>query len=152
MVRIMSSSRKLTKSYGMATTKIVAAVAILGIIVVFSVAIGLKATEPPLRLEENLWFKFSPKENVNITSMLATVYIYDLNFTLIEQFLLLNTTSWQSSENLYMPGLDVVIFIDFWDIAASVDNVIYRIGRSPIVLPFDHLMVTILSDWSEPMF
>ena len=148
----MSSQRKITKGYGMVTTKIVAAVAILGIFVIITVAVTLKATEPVVDDRELLWFKFNPQENM--TSMLATVYVYalDTNYTLLEQFVLVNTTEWQSSNSSYEPGLDVIIFIDFWDIDDNAGNIEYRIGRSPIHVQLDQIIITILSDWKEPAF
>jgi len=140
----------LTKSYGQAGTKIIGAVAIFGIVLVFGVAVAFKATETPIDRIEFVWVRFEPE--VNMTSMLATAYIYSDNLTLLEQFLLLNQTSWQSSNFEYRQGLDILIFIDFWDMENSVSNVAYRIGRSPILIDLGVMIITVVSDWSEPVF
>jgi hypothetical protein len=152
MVKIMSSQRKLKKGYGKAGTKIVAAVAIFGIILVFSVALGMKALEPIPEQDEYLWFKVTAQENITV-SMLATAYVYSVNYTLLEQFLLLNTTGWQRSNDIYLVGANVLIFVDFWDIEASISDVVYRIGRSPLLIfSLEEVEINIISDWSEPLF
>jgi hypothetical protein len=137
----------------MAGTKIVAAVAIFGILVVFSVAIVMNITEPAPRHDENLWFKITPRENVSVPSMLATVYVYSVNYTLLEQFLLLNRTVWQSNEIQYPVGKNVLLFIDFWDLNISITDVLFKIGVSFMTThSFAEIELNIISDWSEPEF
>jgi hypothetical protein len=85
--------------------------------------------------------------------MLATAYVYSVNYTLLEQFLLLNTTGWQRSNDIYLVGANVLIFVDFWDIEASISDVVYRIGRSPLLIfSLEEVEINIISDWSEPLF
>jgi hypothetical protein len=147
MVRM--SSRLRTSGYQSITTKIIAMVALFAIIVAFSVVLVMRANES-ISETEYIWLKVEPNEaGLDVT---GDVYIYDDNNSLLEHFLLLNTTGWQHGELRYDVPTYIRVYVTFWYLEDKVSNVMYLVGRSPIVVTLDNIKLTIISDWEEPTF
>jgi len=145
------SDRMRTTGYQSVTTKIVAMVAIFAIVVALGVMVIYRANETINTPDsEYLWFEVEPIEaGFDIT---GDVFIYDENGTLLEHFMLLNETGWQCGDQLYDVRTYVRIYITFWAFDDKVNNVMYLIGRSPVQISLDNMIITLVSDWESPTF
>lgn len=146
------SSRLRTSGYQSMTSKIIAMVALFAIIVAFSVVLVMRANESMNPTEqEYLWFKVETNYATDLDTT-GDVFIYDVDTLPLEHFLLVNGTEWQKSGLLYDVKMYVRMNITFWNTVDKVDNVMYLIGRSPVVVSLVDVTVTIVSDWEVPGF
>jgi len=146
------SGRMRTSGYKSMSSKIIAMVAMFAIVVAFSVVLVMRANESINPVEEEyLWFKVETNYPTDLDTT-GDVYIYDADGYPLEHILLENSTEWQRGELLYIVRTYARVNITFWNTADTVDNVMYLVGRSPVLVTLIDVSITIVSDWEAPMF
>lgn len=146
----MMSARVRARGYQDITIKIVAMVAIFSVVMAFAVVTVYRLNDTITHDEkEFLWFK-AVSDVANDTT--ATIYVYSADDVFIEQLLLLNNTDWQKSTEQYTLRTYVRIFVEFWYMETKLNNILYMIGRSPVVITDLSIIFSIVSDWEVPLF
>ena len=144
----MSNSMR-SAGYKNVGTKIVIFVAIFSILVIGGVAIALKVGEPSpvINRDEMLWIRFETNDTCN-----GNIYVINNNNTITEQYLLYNTSAWQTGYKNYTVGTDLTIILNLWYIHDVMQPITYKVGRSPSIVYYDSITIIVVSDWEVPNF
>lgn len=96
---------------------------------------------------EYLWIQAYLKGNGTTTGV---AILYDENNNFLEEFVIFNTTEWQSSIYSYTERMLINLYVDFWYMEDIVPKIEYKIGRGLITIHTANIIVSVNSFINKP--